>query len=92
MSNTSQSKASAFPHKTVAVQNANSADWLASMKSVTVVYNAEPVLFGSIAALRRTPNRIGLLARLAMCDPSLPETAEEREWLDAPSVGREIIR
>ena len=28
---------------------------------------------------------------LAQCDPDAPITDEEREWLDAPSVGREII-
>jgi antitoxin ChpS len=35
--------------------------------------------------------RIGLAARLALCDLSVPETAEEREWLDSPRVGREEI-
>ncbi len=28
---------------------------------------------------------------LAQCDPSAPISDEEREWLDAPPVGREII-
>ena len=28
---------------------------------------------------------------LAQCDPDAPITEEEREWLDAPAVGREII-
>ncbi len=28
---------------------------------------------------------------LAQCDPNAPITEEEREWLDAPAVGREII-
>jgi len=27
---------------------------------------------------------------LAQCDFSQPMSAEDREWLDAPSVGREI--
>lgn len=44
-----------------------------------------------IVIARRSPGRIGLEARLALCDPSLPPTAEEREWLDTPSVGDEIL-
>jgi antitoxin ChpS len=28
---------------------------------------------------------------LALCDPSAPLTAEDREWTDAPHVGDEII-
>lgn len=40
---------------------------------------------------RRTKGRIGLAARLAMCDFSKPEAADEREILDAPRVGREEI-
>ncbi len=28
---------------------------------------------------------------LAQCDPSIPMTDEEREWLDAPAVGNEIF-
>lgn len=28
---------------------------------------------------------------IAQCDPSVPVGADEREWLDAPSVGREKI-
>ena len=28
---------------------------------------------------------------LAQCDPNAPITDEEREWLDAPAVGREMI-
>lgn len=44
-----------------------------------------------ITISRRKRNRIGLAARLAMCDPSLPMTEEEREWLDAPLVGQEVI-
>ena len=35
--------------------------------------------------------RLGLEARLAMCDFTIPMSAEEREWLDLPSVGREIV-
>lgn len=29
---------------------------------------------------------------LAQCDPSAELTAQEREWLDAPAVGRELLR
>ncbi|MBI5444211.1 MAG: antitoxin [Deltaproteobacteria bacterium] len=28
---------------------------------------------------------------LAQCDPTAERTEEEREWLDAPPVGREIL-
>lgn len=28
---------------------------------------------------------------LAQCDPSAERSAQEREWLDAPAVGREVI-
>lgn len=28
---------------------------------------------------------------LAQCNPDAPMTPEEREWVDAPAVGREII-
>lgn len=35
--------------------------------------------------------RIGLKARLAMCDFTKPRTKEEREWIDAPRVGNEEI-
>jgi antitoxin ChpS len=35
--------------------------------------------------------RIGLEARLAMCDFTIPMSGEEREWLDVKSVGREVI-
>jgi antitoxin ChpS len=42
-----------------------------------------------IVISRRRRGRIGLAARLAMCDPTVPMSAEEREWADAPAVGRE---
>jgi antitoxin ChpS len=35
--------------------------------------------------------RIGLAARLAKCDFSVPESPEEREWLDVRPQGREVI-
>jgi antitoxin ChpS len=35
--------------------------------------------------------RIGLAARLALCDFSAPPSAEEREWPGASRVGREEI-
>ena len=44
-----------------------------------------------IVITRQHPGRVGLAARLAMCRPDLPITVEEREWLDAPAVGKEII-
>jgi len=33
--------------------------------------------------------RYQLSELLALCDPSLPLTADESEWLDAPAVGLE---
>ena len=44
-----------------------------------------------IVIARRSPGRIGLEARLAMCNFDQPMTAEERAWLDAPAVGDEAI-
>lgn len=40
---------------------------------------------------RKSKGRIGLKARLAMCDFTIPISDEEREWLDAPAVGDEVI-
>ncbi|MGD0731548.1 MAG: AbrB/MazE/SpoVT family DNA-binding domain-containing protein [Terracidiphilus sp.] len=39
---------------------------------------------------RRRP-RYTLDELLAQCDYSGPLTAEEREWIDAPAVGRELL-
>ena len=49
------------------------------------------VVDDKIVIARRSPGRIGLEARLAMCDFEQPVTAEERDWLDAPAVGDEVI-
>lgn len=40
-----------------------------------------------------TPDRVRhtLDELLAQCDPSAELTAQEREWLDAPAVGREVL-
>lgn len=35
--------------------------------------------------------RYSLEELLARCDPTAERTEEEREWLDAPAVGREIL-
>lgn len=32
-----------------------------------------------------------LRSLLAQCDHTLPPSVEEREWLDSPAVGRELI-
>ena len=48
------------------------------------------VVDDKIVISRQNPGRIGLAARLAMCRPDLPITAGEREWLDAPAVGKEV--
>lgn len=44
-----------------------------------------------IVIVPRSRSRIGLEARLAMCDFTKPMSAEEREWLDAPPVGDEFL-
>lgn len=44
-----------------------------------------------IVIARRSPGRIGLEARLAMCDLTKPMSQDERDWLDAPAVGDEQI-
>ena len=44
-----------------------------------------------IVIARRSPGRISLEARLAMCNFDQPMTAEERAWLDAAAVGDEAI-
>lgn len=49
------------------------------------------VVDGRIVIAPRKSNRIGLEARLALCDFDAPVTDEEREWLDAPAVGDEVI-
>jgi antitoxin ChpS len=40
---------------------------------------------------RPQTGRIGLEARLALCDFTQPETADERAFLEAPPTGREQI-
>ena len=40
---------------------------------------------------QKRTGRIGLAARLAMCDFTKPMSETEREWLDSPRVGREEI-
>ena len=49
------------------------------------------VVDNKIVIAPRSPGRIGLDARLAMCDFGKDRTAEEQEWLDAPAVGDEAI-
>ena len=48
------------------------------------------VVGDKIVIARRGAGRIGLEARLAMCDFDKPVTTAEREWLDAPIVGDEF--
>lgn len=49
------------------------------------------VVDDKIVIARRGPGRIGLEARLALCDFDKPVLPEEREWLDAPAVGDEAL-
>ena len=44
---------------------------------------------GRLIVARQKKNRYKLSELLAQCDPALPITAEEREWLDAGAVGFE---
>lgn len=41
--------------------------------------------------VRPTQKRYSLAELLAQCDFSKPMSAEEREWLDAPVKGRELL-
>ncbi len=45
---------------------------------------------GALVA-RPTQKRYTLAELLARCDLSKPISAEEREWIDAPAVGRELL-
>lgn len=40
---------------------------------------------------RKKRNKYTLDQLLARCDLTLPLSAEEKEWMDAPLVGKEII-
>jgi hypothetical protein len=54
------------------------------------------IMQGRIAALKKWQDSLDdysateLDGLLAQCNPTAPISAEEREWLDAPAVGREI--
>lgn len=49
------------------------------------------VVDDKIVITRRSPGRIGLAARMAMCDFDLAVTPDEREWIDGSAVGGELI-
>ena len=49
------------------------------------------VVDDKIVIARRSPGRIGLDARLAMCNFDVAATDDERAWLDASAVGDEAI-
>ena len=56
------------------------------------------LLEGTTYALHRTDGGLGVRRPtfklddlLAQCDYSVPMDEEEREWVDAPRVGRELI-
>lgn len=46
---------------------------------------------GKLVAVPRKRPKYTLEELMAQCDLDAPWTDEEREWLDAPPVGREII-
>ena len=46
---------------------------------------------GNCLIVKPTHPRYTVEELLAECDPDAPITDEEREWLDSPPVGRELI-
>ena len=46
---------------------------------------------GKLVAVPRARPKYTLEELLAQCDLSVPMSDEEREWMDSPPVGREII-
>jgi antitoxin ChpS len=44
-----------------------------------------------ILAPTRRRSRYTLEELISQCDPNAPVDAETREWLDAPSVGKELL-
>jgi antitoxin ChpS len=48
-------------------------------------------LNGQIIITPQKKKRYTLEELLAQCDPSLPMSAEELEWLNAPDVGLEVF-
>ncbi|WP_075292565.1 AbrB/MazE/SpoVT family DNA-binding domain-containing protein [Pararhizobium arenae] len=46
---------------------------------------------GKLVAVPRSRPKYTLEELLAQCDLSVPMSDEEREWMDSPPVGREII-
>jgi antitoxin ChpS len=46
---------------------------------------------GRLIVAPKPQPRYSLAELLAASDYSKPQTAEEREWIDAPAVGRELL-
>ncbi|MGO4439360.1 AbrB/MazE/SpoVT family DNA-binding domain-containing protein [Rhizobium sp. RAF56] len=46
---------------------------------------------GRLIAVPRARPKYTLEELLAQCDPDAPLSDEDREWLDSPPVGREVI-
>ena len=46
---------------------------------------------GRLITIPRARPKYTLEELLAQCDPDAPWSEEEREWMDAPSVGNEIV-
>ena len=46
---------------------------------------------GRVVAVPQTRTKYTLEELLAQCDPEAPWSEDELEWMNAPSVGREII-
>ena len=46
---------------------------------------------GRLVAVPKARPKYTLEELIAQCDPDAPWSEEEREWMDAPSVGKEII-
>ena len=64
------------------------------LESLGVAANAKldlTVEDGKLVAVPRARPKYTLEELMAQCDLSAPWTDEEREWLDSPPVGREVI-
>jgi antitoxin ChpS len=58
---------------------------LSSGRTVTIEINGREMV------IKPARPRFSEKDLLAKCDPTIPFTAEDREWIDAPAVGLEIM-
>lgn len=67
-----------------AIKDMNDGEWDGCMMWAGVI-----ILAGQY--LQQSRKRPTLDELLSQCNPDAPMTPEEREWVDAPAVGRELI-